>query len=104
MAMPDAIEALLALGRAPADRLSRTAYNVGAFAVTAEDVRRALVDAFAEAEIDYRVDERRQRIVDSWPAELDDCAARRDWGLAPRLDFARTLSDYVLPAIRAERD
>jgi nucleoside-diphosphate-sugar epimerase len=80
--------------------LSRTAYNVSAFAVTAEDVRRALIDAFPKAEIDYQVDERRQHIVDSWPADVDDGAARRDWGLAPRLDFVRTLTDYVLPAIR----
>ena len=101
MAMPDAIDALIALSRAPADRLTRTTYNVGAFAMTADELRAALVQAFPAAAIGYQVDERRQGIVDTWPARLDDGAARRDWGFAPRLDFARTLSDYVLPAMRA---
>ena len=30
-----------------------------------------------------QVDEKRQGIVDSWPADVDDAAARRDWGFAP---------------------
>jgi nucleoside-diphosphate-sugar epimerase len=101
MAMPDAVDALIALSRAPRDRLSRTSYNVGAFAVTADEVRAALTHAFPAAAIEYVVDERRQGIVDTWPAEVDDGAARREWGFAPRLDFAATVSQYVLPAIRA---
>jgi nucleoside-diphosphate-sugar epimerase len=101
MAMPDAVDALIALGRAPGERLSRTSYNVGAFAVTAEDVRAALTQAFPDAAIEYLVDERRQGIVDTWPADVDDRAARHEWGFAPRLDFAATVSEYVLPAIRA---
>jgi nucleoside-diphosphate-sugar epimerase len=99
MAMPDAIDALIDLSRAPADRLSRTAYNVRAFAVTAEDVRREVLRAYPMATITYRVDERRQGIVDTWPADIDDSIARRDWEFAPRLDFTSTLRDYVLPAI-----
>jgi nucleoside-diphosphate-sugar epimerase len=100
MAMPDAIDALVTLSRAPADRLTRTAYNVGAFAVTADDVRRAVLHAIPNANITYRVDERRQGIVDSWPADVDDTAARNDWGFQARLDFDATLGEYVLPAIR----
>jgi nucleoside-diphosphate-sugar epimerase len=99
MAMPDAIDALVDLGRAPAERLSRTAYNVRAFAVTAEEVRLEVLRAFPEAAITYRVDARRQGILDTWPADVDDSAARRDWGFAPRLDFTGALRDYVLPAI-----
>ena len=30
---------------------------------------------------------KRQGIVDSWPADVDDAAARRDWGFAPRFDL-----------------
>ncbi len=102
MAMPDAIDALVALSRAPADRLSRTAYNVSAFSVTADDVRREMLQAIPGAEITYRVDERRQGIVDTWPADVDDSAARRDWGFQPSLDFAATCHGYVLPAIRRQ--
>ena len=41
MAMPDGVDALLALASAPRDGLQRTAYNVGAFSPTAEDIRKS---------------------------------------------------------------
>jgi nucleoside-diphosphate-sugar epimerase len=100
MAMPDAVGALLQLAAAPRDRLSRTAYNVAAFNPSAEEIRRVVLDAFPSAQIDYRIDPKRQAIVDSWPAAVDDGAARRDWGFAPTLDFARAFSDYLIPGIR----
>jgi hypothetical protein len=34
------------------------------------------------------------------PADVDDSAARRDWGFAPRYDEARALSEYLVPTIR----
>jgi hypothetical protein len=40
--------------------------------------------------------------VDSWPADVDDSAARRDWGFAPRYDEARAFSDYLIPTIREQ--
>src|SRR6187431_2390255 len=39
MAMPDGVEALLKLAAAPRERLQRTAYNVGAFNPSAEEIR-----------------------------------------------------------------
>jgi hypothetical protein len=44
--------------------------------------------------------EKRQQIVDSWPADVDDSAARRDWGFAPRYDEARAFAEYLVPTIR----
>ena len=38
--------------------------------------------------------------MDSWPADVDDSAARRDWGFAPVYDEARAFSDYLVPTIR----
>jgi threonine 3-dehydrogenase len=100
MAMPDAIEALLRLAGAPRDRLSRTAYNLTAFSPTAEEICEVVTRAFPGADVKWETDLKRQRIVDSWPAEVDDTAARRDWGFAPRYDFARAFDDYLIPTIR----
>ncbi len=100
MAMPDAIEALLRLEAAPAARLTRTAYNLSAFAPTAQDVHDAVLAAFPAASLSWRVDEKRQAIVDSWPEDVDDSAARRDWGFAPAFDFPSAFRDYLLPTIR----
>jgi nucleoside-diphosphate-sugar epimerase len=100
MAMPDAIDALLTLASAPRNTLSRTAYNVTAFNPTASEICDVVVEAFAGACITWQVDRKRQAIVDSWPADVDDGAARRDWGFAPRYDFRRAFDEYLIPMIR----
>ena len=99
MAMPDGIEALLRLAAAPRARLTRTAYNVSAFNPSAEEVRDKVLHAFPNAQITFKNDVKRQGIVDSWPADVDDSAARRDWGYAPRYDFARAFDEYLIPTI-----
>ena len=100
MAMTDGVDALLTLAAAPRERLQRTAYNVGAFNPTAQEIRDVVVEAFPGAEIAWAVDRKRQGIVDSWPADVDDGAARRDWGFAPRYDWQRAFSEYLIPTIR----
>jgi threonine 3-dehydrogenase len=100
MAMPDGVEALLTLASAPREELQRTAYNVGAFNPTAEEIRNVVVSAFPGAQIAWATDTKRQGIVDSWPADVDVSAARRDWGFSPRYDFHRAFSEYLIPTIR----
>ena len=98
--MPDGVDALLALCAAPRDRLSRSAYNLTAFFPSAAAIREVVVGAFPDAQIGYTVDAKRQGIVDSWPAAVDDSAARRDWGFKPTYDFEGAFRDYLIPAIR----
>lgn len=101
MAMPDGVEVLLRLAAAPKANLTRTAYNVGAFNPSADEVRDVVLKAFPGAAITYNNDVKRQGIVDSWPADVDDSAARADWGWAPEYDFDRAFSEYLIPTIRA---
>jgi nucleoside-diphosphate-sugar epimerase len=100
MAMPDGVDALIRLAAAPRQTLTRTVYNVGAFNPSAAEVRARVVAAFPGAEISFVPHLKRQQIVDSWPADVDDSAARRDWGFAPRYDEARAFSEYLVPTIR----
>jgi threonine 3-dehydrogenase len=100
MAMPDGVDALLALASAPRERLTRTAYNLGAFNPSAAEIRDMVLKAFPGATITYSVDDKRQRIVDSWPADVDDSAARADWGFKPAYDLSRAFETYLIPEIR----
>ena len=100
MAMPDGVDALLTLATADRSRLRRTAYNVGAFNPSAEAVRDVVLESFPDARITWEVDRKRQAIVDSWPGDVDDSAARSDWGFNPRYDFRRAFSEYLIPTIR----
>jgi hypothetical protein len=49
--------------------------------------------AFPGATITYKIDAKRQGIVDSWPADVDDAAARADWGFRPAYDFTRAFHE-----------
>jgi nucleoside-diphosphate-sugar epimerase len=101
MAMPDGVDALLQLAAAPRERLTRTAYNLSAFNPSADEIRDQVISAFPGAAITWKTDEKRQGIVDSWPEDVDDSAARRDWGFAPAYDFRRAFDEYLIPTIRA---
>jgi nucleoside-diphosphate-sugar epimerase len=100
MTMPDGVDALLRLAAAPPERLTQTAYNLTAFSPSAEQIRDEVVAAFPGADITWSTDVKRQGIVDSWPEDVDDSAARRDWGFAPAYDFTRAFQEYLIPTIR----
>jgi len=100
MAMPDAIKALLTLEVAPKDKLTRTVYNVTSFSPTALEIREIVRQYFPSAEIDFVPHASRQTIVDSWPADIDDNAARLDWSWEPEYDQVRAFSEYLVPSIK----
>lgn len=100
MAMPDAIKALLDLAKAPRQNLRRRVYNVTSFSLSAAEFREWVLRFFPQAQIGFQPDLKRQNIVDSWPADLDDSAARRDWGWAPEYDAERAFAEYLVPNIR----
>jgi nucleoside-diphosphate-sugar epimerase len=100
MAMPDASETLLKLAATTRDRLTCSTYNVGAFSRSAAEIRDVVAAAFPQAAITYKIDAKRQGIVDSWPADVDDSAARADWGFKPAYDFDRAFREYLIPTIR----
>jgi nucleoside-diphosphate-sugar epimerase len=100
MTMPDAIEALRALRAAPAARLRHSVYNVGAFSASAGELADAVRAAFPAARITFEPDQRRQGIVDSWPEDVDDARARRDWDFRPAHDLEAAFRDYLVPHVR----
>jgi nucleoside-diphosphate-sugar epimerase len=100
MAMPDAVGALLALMEAPLESLSGLVYNVTAYSPSASEFADLVRKHFPEARIAFSPDLRRQAIVDSWPAYVDDARARSDWGFSPDYDLERTFAEYLVPNVR----
>ncbi len=99
MAMPDGVKALLDLAAAPVENLTRRVYNIGAFSPSAAEIEQHVRSAFPEAEITYAPHPKRQAIVDTWCADVNDAAARRDWGWAPEYDMDRAFNEYLIPTI-----
>ena len=67
---------------------------------SAAAIRDTVIAAFPQAAITFKIDAKRQGIVDSWPADVDDSAARADWGFRPAYDFDRAFREYLIPTIR----
>jgi nucleoside-diphosphate-sugar epimerase len=100
MAMPDAVDGLMALASAPRAELTSHVYNIAAFAPSAGEIAQLVRQHFPKARISFVPDERRQAIVESWPEDVDDTRARRDFGFAPRYDLLRTFEDYLIPGVK----
>jgi nucleoside-diphosphate-sugar epimerase len=96
MYMPDAVGAMIALMEAEARRLShRNAYNITAMSITPAELAAEIRKHIPDFAIDYQVDPVRQAIAGSWPQSIDDGAARKDWGFAPRFDLAAMTADML---------
>lgn len=100
MAMPDALKALTKLAAAPRSALSRRVYNVTSFSLSAAEFRQIVLKYFPDTKITFAPDSKRNDIVDSWPADLNDNDARRDWGWMPDYDVDRSFEEYLVPNIK----
>jgi len=100
MAMPDAITSLLKLAAAPSSALSRRVYNVTSWSLSAAEICELVIHAFPNAQVTFQPDLKRQGIVDSWPEDMNDNDARRDWGWQPVYDVEKSFHEYLIPNIR----
>lgn len=100
MVMPDAVKSLLLLTGATKSALKHSVYNVTSFSLSAVEFRDWVLKFFPDAQITFQPDVKRQAIVDSWPADLDDSAARRNWSWEPDYDVNRSFAEYLVPNIR----
>lgn len=99
-AMPDAVEGVLRLALRDKTKLTRTAYNLGGASLSASEIIERVARDFPEVEVRFQLDAARDRIVASWPAAVDDAAARRDFLFDPRYDRETLFSRYLIPRIR----
>jgi threonine 3-dehydrogenase len=101
MVMPDAVRSLQMLANASQDSLKQRVYNITSFSFSAGDFAEFTRQGFPGAEISFKPDPQRQAIVDSWPEDVDDSAARKDWGWKPKYNAQDACQDYLLKNIKA---
>jgi nucleoside-diphosphate-sugar epimerase len=95
MYMSDALKATLDLMDAPSEKiLERGSYNVAAFSFTPKELAEEIRSHLPHFTINYTPDFR-QSIAASWPQSIDDSAARRDWGWAPKYNLTKMVEDML---------
>jgi threonine 3-dehydrogenase len=94
--MPDAIRATLELMEATSDKINvRTSYNLAGMTFTPAEIASSIQKIIPDFNITYQPDFR-QAIADSWPASIDDSAARNDWGWKPEFSLDAMTKDMIL--------
>jgi len=96
MYMPDALKAAVNLMEADSSKLKyRNAYNITAESFTPEELAQEIKKYIPDFEMKYNIDPMRQAIADSWPNQLDDSAAKEDWGWSPDYDLEAMARDMI---------
>lgn len=91
----DVAAALVALLEAPAEQLSRRVYNIHALAPAAAEVAACIRSRLPDVELEFDPDPAVAKLLEGWPGQIDDTAARHDWGWRPQFDLDR-LADHML--------
>ncbi len=95
MYMPDALDSLIKIYEAPANKLRYTIeYNLSAFSFDPMTLHKSISKIIPDFRVDYKPDYR-QEIADTWPRTLDTRAAVEDWGFSPRYDLDSMSRDMV---------
>lgn len=95
MYMDDAIKATIQIMQAPAEDIKiRSSYNLSAMSFTPKEIAAEIKKHIPGFEISYNPDFR-QKIADSWPASIDDSAARTDWGWKHQYDLSNMTTDML---------
>ncbi len=100
MYMEDAIRATLELMDAASDTLgdARASYNIAGCSFTAGDLATSIQRHLPEFSCSF-VPDIRQKYADSWPNEIEDDEARREWNWAPRFDL-ESMVDAMIDGLR----
>ena len=102
MLMIDAIDAIIQLMKTDKIYLNKLVYNISSFSVTALDFKNIICDHFPNTSILFKVNNKRQSMVDSWPVNVDSSAAKNDWNFHAKYNFKKSFQEYLIPEIRKQ--
>lgn len=95
MYMDDAIAATIQIMQSPKEQIKiRSSYNLAAMSFTPTEIAEEIKKHIPEFTITYHPDFR-QKIADSWPASIDDSAAREDWKWSHQFDISSMTKDML---------
>lgn len=96
MYMPDALRAAIDIMQAnPRYLKHRNSFNIASMSFDPETIAASIRKYIPSFKMRYEVDPVRQSIADSWPDNMDDTCARKEWGWAPTYDLDSMTQDMI---------
>jgi nucleoside-diphosphate-sugar epimerase len=91
----DVLRAILGLSAAPVLRLTRRVYNIHAFNASSQEIADAITLQLPHTTFQFRPDPNTVTLLESWPNEIDDSAARSDWDWEPHYNLERMAKHFI---------
>lgn len=96
MYMPDALRAAIEIMDSdPSKLVHRNSFNIASMSFEPETLFAAIRREIPDLRTRYEVDPVRQSIADSWPDNMDDSCARKEWGWKPSYDLDGMVKDMI---------
>lgn len=96
MYMPDAIRGTIQMAEADFSKLKHHSnFNFAGISFSCAQLAEEIKKHIPEFSISYEPDFR-QKIADSWPASIDDSAARKEWDWRVEYDLAKMTEDMII--------
>ncbi|MFA6950810.1 MAG: NAD-dependent epimerase/dehydratase family protein [Lentimicrobiaceae bacterium] len=96
MYMPDAINAAIDLMEADQTKLvHRNSFNVSSMSFDPEIIANEIKKHIPAFQMTYEVEPVKQAIADSWPNNMDDSCARKEWGWSPKWNLSSMTVDML---------
>ncbi len=94
--MPDALEATTQLMEAPAEKLiHRNSFNIASMSFTPEELFTEIKKRIPSFTWNYDIDPIKAAISSSWPDNMDDSCARKEWGWNPKWGLQEMIDDML---------
>ncbi|KAA6440554.1 NAD-dependent epimerase/dehydratase family protein [Dyadobacter flavalbus] len=91
----DAMDATIRLMEAPQQKITvRTSYNLAGMSFSPEEIAASIRKIIPDFSIVYKPDFR-QKIADSWPRQIDDAQARKDWAWRPAYSLDKMTEEMI---------
>lgn len=91
----DAMDATIRLMEAPQQKITvRTSYNLAGMSFSPAEIAASIRKAIPDFSIVYKPDFR-QKIAESWPGQIDDEQARKDWAWRPAYNLDKMTEEMI---------
>jgi len=91
----DAMDATIRLMEAPQQKITiRTSYNLAGMSFSPEEIAASIRKLIPDFSIVYKPDFR-QKIAESWPRQIDDEEARKDWTWRPAYNLDKMTEEMI---------
>lgn len=99
----DVIHGMLKFIQAPEEPLTRRVYNLHGFSPPAESIGEAIKTRLPGFEYSFDPLPDVLKVIDAMPGDMDDSAARKEWGWDPQFDLDKMAEDFLIELKAAQK-